>query len=98
MIYLSLIHIFKTSKEDVLIENGKIVKTGKDIQCADADIIDLKGKALLPAFIDMHSHFRDPGYTYKEDIESGMKASLKGGYSVVCTMAHTCLLYTSRCV
>lgn len=84
-----VIDAIKTSKEDVLIENGKIVKTGKDIQCADAEIVDLKGKALLPAFIDMHSHFRDPGYTYKEDIESGMKASLKGGYSVVCTMANT---------
>ena len=79
----------KTSKEDVLVVNGKIEKIGKDLKIDDIEVIDLKGKTLLPAFIDMHSHFRDPGYTYKEDIETGMKASVKGGYSVVCTMANT---------
>ncbi|EDS72218.1 dihydroorotase [Anaerofustis stercorihominis] len=79
----------KTSKEDVLVVNGKIEQIGKDLKYDDAEIIDLKGQALMPAFIDMHSHFRDPGYTYKEDIETGMKASVKGGYSVVCTMANT---------
>jgi len=84
-----LIDATKTSREDVLIENGKIKKIDKNIKCDDAEIVDVKGKALLPAFIDMHSHFRDPGYTYKEDIETGMKASVKGGYSVVCTMANT---------
>ena len=57
----------KTSKEDVLVVNGKIEQIGKDLKYDDAEIIDLKGQALMPAFIDMHSHFRDPGYTYKED-------------------------------
>ncbi|MGN8913231.1 dihydroorotase [Anaerofustis butyriciformans] len=84
-----LIDATKTIKEDVLVEDGKIIKVGKDIDKTNCEVIDLKGKALLPAFIDMHSHFRDPGYTYKEDIETGMKASVKGGYSVVCTMANT---------
>ena len=66
-----LIDATKTIKEDILVEDGKVIKVGKDIDKTNCEVIDLKGKALLPAFIDMHSHFRDPGYTYKEDIETG---------------------------
>ena len=43
----------------------------------------------LPAFIDMHVHFREPGYEYKETIETGLNAALKGGFCAVCAMPNT---------
>ncbi|MDR3085918.1 MAG: dihydroorotase [Christensenellaceae bacterium] len=51
--------------------------------------IDAQGLVLMPALIDLHCHLRDPGLTYKEDIESGMRAALKGGYGTLCAMANT---------
>lgn len=50
---------------------------------------DLEGKALLPAFIDLHCHLRDPGYPAKETLETGMRAALSGGYATLCAMANT---------
>jgi dihydroorotase len=47
------------------------------------------GKVLMPAFTDLHAHFREPGFTNKEDIESGSKAAAKGGYTTVVLMANT---------
>lgn len=52
--------------------------------------IDAKGKWVTPGFIDMHVHFREPGYEYKEDIESGSRAAAKGGFTGVCVMPNTC--------
>lgn len=73
---------------DVYIENGKIKEIGIELtrQC---ETIDAKGLTLTPAFIDMHAHFREPGFTYKEDIESGSKAAVKGGFTGVNLMANT---------
>lgn len=51
--------------------------------------IDLEGRALMPAFIDLHCHLRDPGYPQKETMETGMRAALKGGYAALCAMANT---------
>lgn len=51
--------------------------------------VDVKGYALMPSFIDMHCHLRDPGYTEKETLETGMKAALSGGYTTLCAMANT---------
>ncbi|KGG79741.1 dihydroorotase [Caloranaerobacter azorensis H53214] len=77
----------------VLIEDGlikKIFKEDEDINLPkDTEIIEGKGFALLPSFVDMHCHLRDPGYLYKEDLKSGQKAALKGGYTTLCTMANT---------
>jgi dihydroorotase len=53
------------------------------------EIIDGEGLVLMPSFIDMHCHFRDPGYTYKEDLESGQLTALSGGFTTVCPMANT---------
>jgi dihydroorotase len=53
------------------------------------ETIDLTGFSLMPGFIDMHAHFREPGQTEKEDMETGMRAALKGGYTTVCGMANT---------
>lgn len=52
-------------------------------------VIDGKDMALMPAFADIHAHFRDPGFTYKEDIETGSKAAVRGGYTSVVLMANT---------
>ncbi|WP_069650385.1 dihydroorotase [Caloranaerobacter ferrireducens] len=77
----------------VLIEDGlikKIFKADEDVNISkDTEIIEGKGLILLPSFVDMHCHLRDPGYLYKEDLESGQKAALKGGYTTLCTMANT---------
>ncbi|MDR2514099.1 MAG: dihydroorotase [Christensenellaceae bacterium] len=51
--------------------------------------IDAQGMVLMPALIDLHCHLRDPGLTYKEDLQSGMRAALKGGYGTLCAMANT---------
>lgn len=79
----------KKEKGDILVSDGKIIKIHENIEDENAQIIDVKGRVLMPAFIDMHCHFRDPGLTYKEDIETGLKAALKGGYGTVCAMANT---------
>ena len=74
---------------DIYIEDGKIKEISKEIIKNDVEIIDALGKVLMPSFIDTHTHFRDPGLTYKEDIETGSKAAVRGGYTGVCLMANT---------
>ena len=74
---------------DILTDGSVIEKVGKNISDPDAEVTDLSGLAVMPGFIDLHAHFRDPGLTYKETVETGMEASTKGGYSVVCPMANT---------
>jgi dihydroorotase len=77
-------------KYDILIENGVITKVEPDIQpFAGCDVIDASEKIVCPAFVDLHVHFRDPGQTYKEDIESGSKAAVAGGYTTVVCMPNT---------
>lgn len=74
---------------DVYIENGKIKELGTSINKNDVEVIDAKGLTLMPAFVDTHAHFRDPGLTYKEDLETGSRAALRGGYTGVCLMGNT---------
>lgn len=76
-------------KLDILVNNGKIEKVAKSIPEKGAKVIDAKGKIVAPGFIDMHSHLREPGYEYKETIESGSKAAAKGGYTTICAMPNT---------
>ena len=58
-------------QKDILIENGKIVKIENNITKAGESVIDAEGLHIFPGLIDMHVHLREPGYEYKEDIESG---------------------------
>ena len=74
---------------DVLIEDRKIIKTGKELNAENAEIIDATGLVVAPGLVDAHVHFRDPGFTYKEHIESGAKAAAKGGVTTVILMANT---------
>jgi dihydroorotase len=72
---------------DVLIDGGRIVKLGKDLQGEEA--IDARGKIVCPGFIDMHTHLREPGREDEETIESGTHAAAAGGFTGVCCMANT---------
>ncbi len=75
---------------DVLIEDGKIAAVGPKLTApADAKVIDATGKMVLPGFIDLHVHFREPGFEYKETIQSGTAAAVAGGFTTVCCMPNT---------
>ena len=76
-------------KKDLLIKDGKIVKIADTIPADGGQEIDANGKYVFPGLIDMHVHLRDPGYEYKEDIESGSKAAVKGGFTQICCMPNT---------
>ena len=73
---------------DIYIEKGLIKELGTELN-KECETLDGKGLVLMPAFIDTHSHFRDPGFEYKEDIESGSKAAVRGGYTTVTLMPNT---------
>lgn len=78
----------KDFQGDIYIEKGKIAEYGVGLNY-NCKTINGNGLVAMPSFIDMHVHFREPGYTYKEDIYSGSKAALKGGYTFVNLMANT---------
>ena len=75
---------------DVRIENDEIAEIGKNLKAKKTDrVIQAKGYYVMPGFIDMHVHFRDPGFEQKEDIYTGMAAAAHGGYTTVLTMPNT---------
>lgn len=92
-----------TGRMDVFISDGKIQSVEERItdtelsyMCSEAglnisdiDIIDAGGKYVMPGFIDLHVHLRDPGQEYKEDIETGGRAAAHGGVTTVCAMPNT---------
>ena len=74
---------------DILIDGGIIVKIGENLSTDNAEVIDASGLVAAPGLIDTHVHFRDPGFTYKEDIETGAAAAARGGFTTVICMANT---------
>lgn len=74
---------------DVLIEDGRIQKVGKDLKAGEAEVHDVSGKVVVPGLIDMHVHLREPGQEAKEDFLSGSRAAAAGGYTTVATMPNT---------
>ncbi|BCR04995.1 dihydroorotase [Desulfuromonas versatilis] len=74
---------------DILVEEGKISKIDKAIQAAGAEVIDAAGKLVTPGLVDIHVHLRDPGYEYKEDVVSGTRAAVAGGFTAVACMPNT---------
>ena len=74
---------------DVLIDGTTIAAVGEDLEAGDAEVIDATGKYLVPGLVDMHVHFRDPGFEYKETIETGSRAATHGGFTDVATMPNT---------
>ena len=73
---------------DILVEEGIITKIHKNIDIKD-EVFNAKGKIIAPGLIDVHVHFREPGFEYKEDILSGSKAAARGGFTTVVCMANT---------
>ena len=75
---------------DVLIENGKISAVGPALAVpAGATVIQAAGQLVVPGFVDLHVHFREPGFEYKETIQSGTEAAVAGGFTTVCAMPNT---------
>jgi dihydroorotase len=74
---------------DILIEEGIITKIHKNINIKKDEVINAEGKIIAPGLIDVHVHFREPGFEYKEDILSGSKAAARGGFTTVVCMANT---------
>jgi len=79
------------SKEmDILVSDGKIVEISQNITAtADMQIVDAQGLIVAPGLVDMHVHFRDPGFEYKEDIFSGAAAAAAGGVTTCLCMPNT---------
>ncbi len=78
--------------QDVLIEDGVIVGTGKVIEPAaraGAELLDATGKVVCPGLVDIHVHLREPGHEYKETVQTGTRAAAAGGFTAVCCMANT---------
>ena len=74
---------------DVLVEDGKIVKVDKSIQEKADKTIDAKGCFVMPGFIDLHVHLRDPGFEHKETVATGAKAAARGGFTTILAMPNT---------
>ena len=92
----NIIDAYESFNGDILIIDGIISEIGKEINRDGIEVIDAKGLTLMPSFIDTHAHFRDPGLTHKEDMESGSKAAAKGGYTGVCLMGNTNPICSSK--
>lgn len=95
------------AKMDILVENGKISKVGKDLPGGGAkasrkapalQVIDARNLLVVPGLVDMHTHLREPGYEYKETIETGSQAALAGGFTSIACMPNTDPINDNRSV
>ena len=74
---------------DLLIENGKVSRIGRDIQAPGTLRLDATGLIVAPGFVDIHVHLREPGREDEETIESGSQAAVAGGFTAICCMPNT---------
>ena len=77
---------------DIVVAKGRIEhigKPGSEIEPRDCEIIEAEGKLITPGLVDMHTHLREPGYEYKETIETGCRAAAHGGFTTICCMPNT---------
>ena len=81
--------ILGEAARDILISDGVITEIAPSIQSAGATIIDAVGKVILPGFVDLHTHLREPGRENSETIATGSLAAARGGYVAVSAMANT---------
>ena len=77
---------------EIYMKDGKIQAVGRDLSALarpGEEVLDAAGRTVLPAFVDLHCHWRTPGFEYKEDIETGSRAAAAGGYTFVNLMPNT---------
>lgn len=74
---------------DVLVEDERIAEVKEHVRLEADKVIDAKGCYVMPGFIDLHVHFRDPGLEYKETLATGGRAAVRGGVTTVCAMPNT---------
>jgi dihydroorotase len=74
---------------DLLIEDGRVAAVEASLEVPGAEVIDARGLWVAPGFVDLHAHLREPGQEYKEDIASGGRAAVAGGFTTVACMANT---------
>ena len=77
------------TKADVLIKDGTVAEVAPAIKEKADEVYDAKGCYVMPGFIDLHVHLRDPGLEYKEDIQTGGAAALHGGFTTIVAMPNT---------
>jgi dihydroorotase len=88
---------------DVVVDRGVITKIGPNaaaeaVRSERARVIEGHGRWLVPAFVDLHAHLREPGHEYKEEIATGLRAAAAGGYAHVCVMPNTRPVNDTRAV
>ena len=76
-------------RADVLIRNGTIAQVADAMDADDVPVYDCSDKLIAPGWMDMHVHFREPGYEHKETIETGARAAAAGGFTTVACMPNT---------
>ena len=75
---------------DVLVDGDTIAEIGPDLKApSGATVVECAEKVVVPGLVDVHTHLREPGYEYKEDVESGTRAAAHGGFTAVCAMPNT---------
>ena len=86
----------KEGQYDLLADGGRILRIGEKLRAELSEealeacqVVDASGLMVAPGLVDVHVHFRDPGFTYKEDIETGARAAARGGFTTVVLMANT---------
>lgn len=79
----------RDGKFDIFIREGVIEKVGSKIDEKADQVLDAKGCYVMPGLIDLHVHLRDPGLTYKEDVETGARAAARGGITTIVAMPNT---------
>lgn len=94
MLFLRNARVFDPSQKldkilDIFIKDGKIADIGKNLKISCENEIDITGKLVTPGLIDMHTHFREPGFEVRETINSGANAAAKGALTAVCCMPNT---------
>ncbi|WP_027726112.1 dihydroorotase [Tuberibacillus calidus] len=77
------------TEADLLIDQERIADIGQNLQVENAEVMDLNGKLLVPGFVDLHVHLREPGGEHKETIKTGTEAAARGGFTTIAAMPNT---------
>jgi len=83
---------------DLVLSDGLVVEVGAGLRPSGAEVLDASGLYVMPGFIDLHAHLREPGREYAETVESGLAAAAAGGFTAVCAMPNTNPVNDNRAV